>query len=330
MNDTGNDTANDLLDAPEFAALAAARTVPPPSAAVLAASLAAVRAAAAAEDVSAAAAPAPAPRSRHHRRRWIAAAACVAAIAAGVTVLPTVGRGGHSPASANAASAFLNEVASHTTGPDASEVKVWRTSMKVLHPGIGTQDATLYQDSHRMVYRSPAIEYRSVPRGPDAEYGWLIGNGRLKWSELPGLPTGTDALRARLTNGSTPDIYTFSAIGGLLATSPADTELRAALFRVLASLPGVHLDGPAKDVLGRTGTEISKSGQDFGDTVTIRVLIDPRTGRLLQSETVALRPIHLNGVVIKPGQVSDRTTYVSSGPADVMPPDRPERHGAAH
>lgn len=329
MSDTGNDIGNDLLDTPEFAALAAARTVPPPSAAILAAALAAVRAAAAAEDVPVAAA-APAPRSRHHRRRWIAAAACVAAIAAGVSVLPTVGRGGQSPASANAASAFLNEVAAHTAGPDPGEVKVWRTSMKVLHPGIGTQDATLYQDSHRMVYRSRVIGYRSVPRGPGAESGWPVNNGQVSWSQLPGLPTGTDALRARLTNGSPPDIFTFRAISDLLATSPADTALRAALFRVLASLPGVHLDGPANDILGRPGIEISKSGQDFGDTVTIRLLIERRTGRLLQTEDVALRPIHLNGVVIKPGQVSDRTTYVSSGPVAAMPADPPRRQVAAH
>jgi hypothetical protein len=64
--------------------------------------------------------------------------------------------------------------------------------------------------------------------------------------------------------------------------------------------------------------------------VTIRLLIDPRTGRLLQTEDVALRPIHLNGVVIKPGQVSDRTTYVSSGPVGAMPADPPRRQVAAH
>ncbi|MFB4305688.1 CU044_5270 family protein [Actinomadura sp. GTD37] len=45
--------------------------------------------------------------------------------------------------------------------------------------------------------------------------------------------------------------------GTLLSTAPAPPAVRAAVFRMLASLPGVTVEGPATDPLGRPGTAIS-------------------------------------------------------------------------
>jgi hypothetical protein len=45
--------------------------------------------------------------------------------------------------------------------------------------------------------------------------------------------------------------------GTLLSTAPAPPAVRAAVFRMLAGLPGVRAEGPATDPLGRPGTAIS-------------------------------------------------------------------------
>lgn len=75
----------------------------------------------------------------------------------------------------------------------------------------------------------------------------------------------------------------------------ARAALRAALFRVLAGTPGIHLDGTAKDSRGRSGTMVSVAYRTGGSD---RLLIDPRTGVLLEG-------------TYKQGTM--RTTYVFAG-----------------
>jgi hypothetical protein len=276
-----SDFGNDLLDSPgadapgELAALAAAREVPPPSAQTVAAALAAVRAAAAGE--AAPDAPAtPAPAQRPSRRRWIAAAACVAAIAAGVSVLPTVGKGGESPASANAASAFLNEVAGHTGGPSPAQARTLAVRLLEERPGYAPYRTTLVMARSGLGY----VAIRNAPAGP-------FFSPRLTWDRTLRLPSGTQALRARLQEVTPRGGSTFQVIGGLLTMSPVTPRVRAALYRVLATVPGVKLLGPGKDSQGRDGRWIAEER----GSLRWKLLIEPSTGRLLEQQEVTLRPL---------------------------------------
>ena len=65
----------------------------------------------------------------------------------------------------------------------------------------------------------------------------------------------------------------WSTVLGLLVETPASPALRAALYEVAASLPGVAVDSDYIDSLGRTGTAL-RLGEET-------LVIDPATGQLL-------------------------------------------------
>jgi hypothetical protein len=69
---------------------------------------------------------------------------------------------------------------------------------------------------------------------------------------------------------------------------PTSPQLRAALFRVLAGLPGVQLLGHQRDRLGRSGIAVAVT-EGGPDLVREELLFDPVTSNLLQAETVELR-----------------------------------------
>jgi hypothetical protein len=69
---------------------------------------------------------------------------------------------------------------------------------------------------------------------------------------------------------------------------PTSPQLRAALFRVLAGLPGVQLLGHQRDRLGRSGIAVAVT-EGEPDRVREELLFDPATSNLLQTQTVELR-----------------------------------------
>ncbi len=72
------------------------------------------------------------------------------------------------------------------------------------------------------------------------------------------------------------------------STSPA---LRAALYRVIAHLPGVQLLGWQTDRIGRRGIAVAISHAEVGDEATRKeLLFDPSTGEPLQTQLVQTAP----------------------------------------
>jgi hypothetical protein len=101
-------------------------------------------------------------------------------------------------------------------------------------------------------------------------------NGKLSYTI-----TGTGTVVATCC-GTTPvqhsAVAKLNVIAWLLAL-PVSPQVRSALYRTAASLPGVRYDGIAHDALGRRGVEISvgsASGQ-------MRMIFNRRTGQLLAS-----------------------------------------------
>jgi hypothetical protein len=147
------------------------------------------------------------------------------------------------------------------------------------------------------------------------------GDGLFTYAQLQRLPTTVPALRAalaraqaaldaRMERGLTRAIAAQPGGGGAplpsqahihrtpaetadqvlqtaesLMSSPVPASVRAALYRLVATLPGVRYDGPARDALGRPGVAVSIATSGEAN----RMIFDPRTGALLgESSTTRL------------------------------------------
>jgi hypothetical protein len=99
---------------------------------------------------------------------------------------------------------------------------------------------------------------------------------------------------------------------------PTSPQLRAALFQVLARLPGVELLGHQRDRLGRSGIAVAVT-QGGPNRVREELLFDPATSNLLQTETVQLptsTPAASRGPSMPAGTVMEYTDFVSRGVVD--------------
>lgn len=315
------------LDLPGGERLLAARSVAPPSADVLARVQAVVDAAverelpaSAPEDAPTVTAPA---RHRLLRRRWIVSAALVAAAATCIAVLPAVSFGGGKPAASANAATFLNDLADRTeAGPPVTAVgrmrgaPYWKTVSLQSGGNPKPLTTTIYvsaRDGSGRQYLGDSPQYLKITDAQRTMH-WFVGRTAIDLAGLDRLPTDTARLRAMLTVRGGNNALMFDEVTQLLE-SPASPKLRAALFRVLAQLPGVHLDGTRKDVKGRSGTQISMkmSGavwHGFGESL----LVQPRTGTLLQHD------VYMPTNTRVPHTAD---TFLWAGPVWKLPPDVP-------
>lgn len=87
----------------------------------------------------------------------------------------------------------------------------------------------------------------------------------------------------------------FAVCLDLLDRDPVTPQVRAAAFRVIATLPGIRLEGRVTDPLGRTGYGVTMpgayrlEGPPPGDSHQLRVAINPATGALLATESVSTK-----------------------------------------
>jgi hypothetical protein len=88
--------------------------------------------------------------------------------------------------------------------------------------------------------------------------------------------------------------------------------VRAAAYRLLASLPGIRMKPNVQDPAGQSGTAVwlSQAGPTLGLTI-----VNPATGTLLCIEDVAQQPVAHVAV----GTVIDYTLFVSSGWTNTPP-----------
>jgi hypothetical protein len=89
------------------------------------------------------------------------------------------------------------------------------------------------------------------------------------------------------------DERVFGTIAGWLAFAPLTPQLQAALYQVMAGLPGVRYQGPATDNSGRRGIAISwaqPTRDGDGQVVSDRFIVNPSTGELLGQEQVVVEP----------------------------------------
>ena len=129
------------------------------------------------------------------------------------------------------------------------------------------------------------------------------------------LPTETGALErlvrayARTKDPPVASMM-FEQLDDLLTDPRSSGALRAAAYRVLASMPGIQLRGRIRDPIGRRGTAIDFPAGYTG-TIGYRLVIDPATGAVLAEETLLRHPGP--EVAGKPGRVLGEVVYVRSG-----------------
>lgn len=174
----------------------------------------------------------------------------------------------------------------------------------------------------------------------------LLTAGVLPYWRMDRLPTRPAALRAaveRLLIASAPNrapgpmmwqlqadpAQLFSPISQFLFL-PTSPQLRAALFRVLADLPGVQLLGRQRDRLGRSGIAVALT-QSGPDRVREELLFDPATSNVLQTEFVWLGASRASASgmpstpAMPPGTVGEYIDLLSRGVLDSitqLPGDR--------
>ena len=110
----------------------------------------------------------------------------------------------------------------------------------------------------------------------------------------------------------------FEVIADRLLFASTSPTLRAALYRVIAHLPGVQLLGWRTDRLGRRGIAVAISHAEVGDEATRReLLFDPSTGEPLQTQLVQMAALPSPGTATLPsGTVLSYTVFINRGVVD--------------
>ncbi|MFJ6834499.1 CU044_5270 family protein [Streptomyces sp. NPDC091209] len=319
---------------PDFAGadrLLAAGRVAPPTPEVIRSALTAVRAAAAVEtvgaDTTSDAVPAEGPvhasvpRPGLSRRRMLLAAGGVAAAAAaGAVLLPRTGFG-DSREHPTTAPEFLQRVAYVAADATRTEAPYWKVD-SVLEAGPPPEPARSHSHHpngvkrHRVSWLSRTGMTSRTASGKVTSYPtslmtWSIAEKDITWDDLRTLPTTPAALRTRLLGGRPKQagwVALFNGAGNLLALAPAGPELRAAVYELLAEIPGIRLGGGTKDSVGRAGTVVELDTEDHRG----RLVIDPKTALLLESGEYAL-----DGG--RNARLVSRSTFLSVGPAWTAP-----------
>jgi hypothetical protein len=148
------------------------------------------------------------------------------------------------------------------------------------------------------------------------------GPGGLYFEDLSALPTDTAAMtalvRERASKTARPlDVQMFVVVGDLLKETGAAPEVRAALYRVAAGIPGVELIGNVRDRAGRQGVAVARTIYHFTGTQRDTLIFDPTTATLLGTEMV--RTPWLYGVATKEPTMVSYVVYLESEVIEQLP-----------
>jgi hypothetical protein len=121
-----------------------------------------------------------------------------------------------------------------------------------------------------------------------------------------------DQIRSKAEGyGPSTDAEMLVLVGDLLREPVAPPDLRAALFRVAARIPGVELVGEVTDPAGRKGTAVARTSDDAGFLERNELVFDPETSELLAEREVLLERV--DWIDAEPGTVIGYAVYLNSG-----------------
>ncbi|MEV3986206.1 CU044_5270 family protein [Nonomuraea sp. NPDC049758] len=233
----------------------------------------------------------------------LAAVAVGAVLAGGFVAMPLLGGTGVQTATIPRADAVLDAAADRLAAQPSGTGAWWRREMtQVLRTKTATY--TVEQRVRDVLWASRDLGYRTrrgsvsaKPLTPADEQAWKAAgspdlcdgclSGKtyftpLKLTRKPvmDLPAEPQALKAEMlaANGKeAPEAWLWGASKWLLLDVESTPATRAALYRVLAGLPGVRVENDVTDVDGRTGVALT-----YGQASTRQqIIIDRDSGQLL-------------------------------------------------
>ena len=297
-------------------------------------------------------------------RKWGMAAAGIAAVLALVLALPAIlpsGSGG-GPQPANAAEA-LSEAADAAALQPAlslspgqylySKTQSWGDKYAPYKWGyIDTSTSEVWtaaDGSGRIIMHyteqvpsTPSPGQTTPSSGPPEIYTGTDSctydePGRLTPVDLSGMSTDVEALRQVVASIALRGKHDYpeakqsdmmlDRIRQTLGAGYGPPEVRAALYRVAAELPGVELLGQVKDPLGRVGTAVDVTWLGIRN----ELIFNPATGAVLAQRYVQVDPpvytvspspgigVNADGID-DPGTVLSWTAYEDARVVDSMPP----------
>ncbi|MBN6037622.1 CU044_5270 family protein [Amycolatopsis sp. 195334CR] len=156
--------------------------------------------------------------------------------------------------------------------------------------------------------RAPCGEYGTPTGGPGCEGTWQ--HPTAEW--MAGLPRDPaklgELLRADLPDNDRGEVRVFDYASDLLRTGRVPADLRSALYRVLATVPGIKQVDNAATLDGRVGTALGIEDDDSRHDI----VIDPVTGQFIGERDVLVED---NDAGMKAGTVL-KSSSVSTGTAD--------------
>jgi hypothetical protein len=273
------------------------------------------------------AAPVPVPARR--RRRF----ALVAALGAGLAAAGTAGVLAVAPGGPAAATAVLDQTAltaarqPAAAGPGPGQYIYaetiegqWNTGTgtRPISPGICVQTVRIWASpdgSGHGTASEPAGECSDGAIPPELNFRKGQQVDSTVYPRAADLPTSLPALKRfieqHFINGKRDDASTF-AFAGTFLQAGAPPAVRAALYRLIGSLPGIESLGPMTDRLGRHGMGVGLTTYGVRDVL----IFDPATTAVLQEEGIAVDPGQIpvppGGRRLRPNQVIRYTVYQAS------------------
>ncbi|GII29399.1 CU044_5270 family protein [Planotetraspora mira] len=155
--------------------------------------------------------------------------------------------------------------------------------------------------------------WSTKPGKPEVKDTQAGVEGRM-WKDRP--PTDPEALKTWLEQGhpvKNGPAETVVAITDLIGERVLSAPERAAVLRVLATVPGLRYEGTTTDRAGRTGKAFSLDSDHGGLPNRKTLIVDPATGRILDDEETLTETAGKLGVPIP--SVISYTVYLAADTA---------------
>ncbi|MBV9382412.1 MAG: CU044_5270 family protein, partial [Streptosporangiaceae bacterium] len=173
---------------------------------------------------------------------------------------------------------------------------------------------------------APPARLPMAPGPVQVSSGERIWPGGLNMRDVQDLPSGQAMLKARLlqagehigapTRLPAPDLgryRLFEVAAVLFRSAPLSPAVTAAVFRILAGLPGITKISNVRDGEGRSGSAVAMVVRAAGGgTVLSRLILDPATGNIRGDSEVVITPFP--GLPwLQPGDLFSDHTVVAQG-----------------
>ncbi|WP_141956500.1 CU044_5270 family protein [Actinoallomurus bryophytorum] len=210
---------------------------------------------------------------------------------------------------------FRTSRGKRTRAPE--RVVVWRGSAAEILDGMGAAS------------QAGLDRLRQLPADPGKLRTWLLALPDSPTQRKPNVGKLPSAFPSAMPRPWAPPPGTRAALeewlfvqgSSLILYSPVTPKVRAAAFRMLATLPDVKPAGTVRDAYGREGTAVAMDEIDpLGQPIHVqqRLVIAPASGRALASEEVVLGP-NANFPELPTGSVGSTTTVRTADWTDTAP-----------